>query len=104
MIEDVGGAELVVDDRAVADIGAKPEIALDQRRQGFERGAGVDRLGGHHVHVDAEVLMRPHAPLFRGERVMIEEAQRHGVRAWVGAREARAADHDVDAVLAHIGP
>ena len=35
---------------------------------------------------------------------MVEEAQRHGVRARVGAGEAGAADHDVGAVLAQIRP
>ena len=32
--EHVGGAELPVDHRAIADIGANPQIAFDQRRQG----------------------------------------------------------------------
>ncbi len=38
---DVGGVELVVDHGAVADLGAEPEIALEQRRQ---RGPGGARL------------------------------------------------------------
>src|SRR6185503_15704468 len=66
--------------------------------------AHVDRLGGYHVHVDAEMLVRLDAPILRGERAMVKEAQRHGVRARVGAGEAGAADHDVGAVLAQIRP
>ena len=102
--EDVGRAELMVDHRAVADIGADPQIALDQRRQRLDRGAHVDRLARHHVHVDAQMLMRLDAPILRRERVMVEIAQRRGMRRGVGAREAGAADHDVGAMLAHIGP
>ena len=102
--QDVGGAELVVDDGAVADIGAEPEIALDQRRQRFQRGPRVDRVGRQHVHVDAQMLMRPDAPVLRRKRVVVEEAQGDGVRARVGALEAGAADHHIDAVLAHVRP
>ena len=102
--EDVDGAELAIDHRAVADIGAGPEIALDQRRQGFESGAARDGLRGHHVHIDAQMLMRPHAPFLGRERGVVEEAQGLGMHGRIGALEARAADHDVDAMLVHIGP
>ena len=40
---DVGGVELAVDHRAVADEPAEPEIALDQRRQLGERTRGGRR-------------------------------------------------------------
>src|SRR5262249_8604182 len=102
--QDIGGAELVVDDRAVAVIGAEPEISLDQRRQRFQRGTRVDRRRRQHVHVDAKMLVRSHAPIVRRERVMVEEAQRGCMYARVGALEARTSDHHVDAVLAYVRP
>src|SRR5688572_23197801 len=34
----------------------------------------------------------------------MQEAQRHRVLVWINAGEAGAADHDVDFVLAHVGP
>src|SRR5581483_5376635 len=102
--EHVGGAELAVDNGAIADEGAEPEIALDQRGESLESSTRVDPLARHHVHVDAEMCMRLHAPVLRGKRRVVEEAQRLFMRLGVGALEARAADHHVRAVLAYIGP
>ena len=48
--------------------------------------------------------MRAHPPFVGRERGVMEEAQRLGMRRRIGALEARAADHHVGAVLAHIGP
>src|SRR6185437_4319357 len=45
--EDVGGAELAVDHRAVADAAARPHIALEQRRQAALALARLDRVLGH---------------------------------------------------------
>jgi hypothetical protein len=42
--EDIGGAETRIDDGLRAEFGAEPPIALDQRRQGADRGARVERF------------------------------------------------------------
>ncbi len=51
----VGRIELPVDHRAVADIGTRAYVSLDQRRQRFQRGAHVDGVLGHAVHFDIEL-------------------------------------------------
>ena len=40
----VRGAEFVVNHRTVADIGAKPQVAFDQRRKRAQRRLRIDRL------------------------------------------------------------
>ena len=94
----------MIDHGAVADLGADAEIALDQRRQGVDRRAGVDRLLGDAIHRGVAVRQRADAPFLGGEAVVVEEGERQGEAARVGALEAGAADHHVDAVAQDIGP
>ena len=49
---DVDGVELVVNHRAVADQTSGANVALYERRQGSHRGALVDCLARHQIHVD----------------------------------------------------
>src|SRR5262245_21309436 len=102
--QDVGGAELTVDHRTVADEGSYPQVALDQRRQGLEGRLRIDLVLRDQIHGDVQVRMGAAAPIRRSLSKMMQETQRHSVLAWIGALEAGAADHDVDLVLAHIGP
>ena len=100
----VGGAELVVDHRAVADKGAEPQIALDQRRQCAQAPpSGRSRLR-HAVHVDMALRQRRALPVLRRRREMMQKRQRQRERIRIGAVEARAADHHVDTVPPHIAP
>ena len=70
----------------------------------MQRGLRIDRLLRHPVHLDPARGMRGGAPGFRGLRVMVQERQRQRQPVGVGALEAGAADHDVEPVLADIGP
>src|SRR5665647_2690118 len=60
----------------------------------MQRGLRVDRLLRHPVHLDAA----------RGLRVVMQERQRQGQPVRIGAFKTGAADHDVEPVLADIGP
>ena len=53
---------------------------------------------------DVQPVMGAAPPLGRRQGVVMQEAQRHGVLVGIGAREAGAADHHVDLVLAHVRP
>src|SRR5260221_8984466 len=57
----VGGAELPVDHGAVADEGARADIAFDQRRQLAQCVPGIDVGFRHTVHRDVKLGMRGHA-------------------------------------------
>ena len=57
--EDIGGAELPVDHRAVADAAARAHIALQQRRQAAQPLPGIDRVLRHPVHVHIELRRAP---------------------------------------------
>src|SRR5262249_22058161 len=48
--QDVGRTELVVDDGALAEGGAEPQIALEEGWQRLQRHARIDRLGRQAVH------------------------------------------------------
>ena len=80
------------------------QIALDERRQRLERRLGVDLLARQAIHADMQPVVRAAPPLGRRQRIVMQEAQRHGVLVGIGAGEAGAADHHVDLVLAHVGP
>src|SRR6267154_2400779 len=47
----VRGAELMIDHGTIADIGAKPQISLDQRRQLVKGCLRIDRFLWHPVHL-----------------------------------------------------
>ena len=50
------------------------------------------------------MIVRPNMPLLGRLRRVMEKAQRHRVAGRIDPGETRAADHDVAAMLAHIGP
>ena len=72
----VRGAEFVVNHRAVADIGAKPQVAFDQRRKRPERRFRIDRLFRHPVHLDITFGQRPCTPWLRRTRIVMKKRQR----------------------------
>ena len=53
---------------------------------------------------NAQMLVRPHPPFLGGKRRVVEEAQGFGMRLGLDTFEARATDHHVAAMLAHVGP
>src|SRR6185503_12074937 len=100
----IGRAELPVDDSAIADESAKPEISLDQRRHRLHGGLVIKRAFRNNTHLNMKGIVRAATPFGRRQRMMMQEAQRHCVRIRIGAFEAGAADHYIDAVLADISP
>ena len=94
----------MVDDRAVANERAKPQIALDERRDALERRFRVDLILGQAIHRHAQSAARTAQPFLRGKRIVMQEAQRFGVRVRISAFKTRAADHHIDLMLAHVGP
>ena len=73
--EDVGRAELVIDDRSVAEPCAGPEIAFEQRRQRGQGGTALDP--GRREALDGRGSGRQgrSLPFGRGRRMMVQEAQ-----------------------------
>ena len=55
---DIRRAELAVDNRAVSNIGAQPEVTLYQRRQLAPRGPRIERGSRKPVQRNAEVPVR----------------------------------------------
>ena len=102
--ENVGRAELLIDDGAVAEISAQAQVGLDERRHRFQRSLLIDLGHRHAVHRDIELLARAAAPFLGSQSPMVKIAQRHPVLVEVDPLEARAADHHVDAVLADVCP
>ncbi len=101
----------MVDHGAFADQAAEPQITLDQRRQGRERGAGVElrhrRVGidgrRQHVHVDKTPSQGAGAQRRRREVVVMQIGERHRVRPRIGARQAGAAKHQRDVMMEDVG-
>ena len=100
----IGGTKLMIDDGSIADERTEPEITLDQRRQTFERGLGIDGLARHAIHRHVQTVVRPHPPFRRCQTLVVQETERGGVLVRIGALKTRATEHDVDAVLANICP
>src|SRR5579883_1890422 len=69
----IGGAELMINDRAVADEGAKAQISLDQRRQQVQRRFRGDCRLRHAVKLNIAVRQRHRAPRGGGARVVVKE-------------------------------
>jgi hypothetical protein len=102
--EHVDGAELPVDDGAIADEGAQPKIPFDQWRQGLEGCLDVHLFFRKPIHRHVEAVVGAHPPLFRRQRRVMQERQRHGMVVGIVPLEAGTADHHVDPVFADIGP
>ena len=94
----------MVNHRAVANIAAQPQIALDQGGQTAQGITMIKFTGWYSVHRDIAMGMRLDPPLGRGRRRLRQEAQRSRMIRDIGALQACAADHDVEIMGTDIIP
>src|SRR5579883_152511 len=102
--EDVGRAEFRIDHRLRREACAEAQIAFDQRRQGADRLARVDRASWEHRHGAAAAGRGGDPPFLGGLGRSREIAERHGVGGGLAAVQAGAAEHRLDAVTAGVKP
>jgi hypothetical protein len=100
---DIGGVELRIDHRAVTDEAAEAQIPLDQRRQAPECPTVVHIVEIHPPHLDIAVGQGARAQRWRREMIIVEIGQLIGPLVRVGARQARAAEHQIYPVAIDIG-
>jgi len=101
--KDIRGAKSPVDHRAFTKTRAKPHIALDERRQGFERAFYVKRVLLKPMHRHIVPGMRLHPPCLRHQRRVMKKRQSLGMLAWRNSFKTRATEHKLNPVMADIG-
>jgi hypothetical protein len=95
---DIGGVELLINDRAIADPATDPQVPLDQWGQPGDGFLGVNPIASKFSHLDIVMIQSARAKSIRRPVVVVEMGQGQGMSDRIASRKASATKHQLNVV------